>query len=446
MKRLFTILISLLSLLPVHAHEKEAWCGDLIIGPQKLPLVFNLQRGDTPTVTIDSPSQNAFGIPATLLHLTEDSIAVSVPMIGAEFRGRVQQQSMRGVFSQNGYNFPLELTLSTNTTPQTNNRSQTPETPLPYITREVTFTNSADGYLFHATLTLPVGYTSGQKVTGVVLVSGSGVQNRDEELMGHKPFAVISDYLARHGIASLRYDDRGWDKSRQTGALTVQSNTADAAAAVKWLRQCREIGPVGIIGHSEGGVIGYALGASTDTDRPDFVISLAGPLIKGDSLLVAHNRAILTAMGVPEITVNQYCMLLPTALSLMGSRNLQPLEGRIENLSPRMEASLIENLYSIAKTDDPWLKSFVDYDPVPALKTITVPTLIFLGRKDVQVPWKENEQAFSAINNPCLHLSIVEEHNHLFQRCTTGLPAEYAGIKETISPDILRAILAFIPQ
>ncbi len=445
MKRLFTILISLLSLLPVHAQEKEAWRGDLIIGSQKLPLVFNLQRGDTPTVTIDSPSQNAFGIPATILHLTEDSIAVSVPMIGAEFQGRVQQQSMRGMFSQSGYNFPLELTLSANA-PQVDNRPQTPETPLPYVAREVTFTNSADDYLFHATLTLPVGYAPGQKVTGVVLVSGSGVQNRDEELMGHKPFAVISDYLARHGIASLRYDDRGWDKSRQAGAITVQSNTADAAAAVKWLRQCREIGSVGIIGHSEGGIIGYALGASTDTDRPDFVISLAGPLIKGDSLLAAQNRAILTAAGVPELTVNQYCTLLPTALSLMGNRNLQPLEDRIENLSPRMEASLIENLYSIAKTDNPWLKSFVDYDPVSALKTITVPTLILLGRKDVQVPWKENEQAFSAINNPCLHLLIVEEHNHLFQRCTTGLPAEYAGIEQTISPEVLDAIVAFILQ
>lgn len=446
MQRFLTFLISLLCLITVHAQEKDTWRGDLILGQQKLPLVLNLQRGDNPSVTLDSPAQNAFGIPATLLHLSGDSIAVSVPMIGAEFRGHVERQIMRGVFSQSGYNFPLELTLSAEVKPQVNNRPQTPVAPFPYNTREVTFTNPKDGYTFHATLTLPAGYKSGERVKGVVLVSGSGVQNRDEELMGHKPFAVIADYLARHGVASLRYDDRGWDKDQHSGTLTVQSNTSDAAAAVMWLRQCDEIGLVGVIGHSEGGMIGYALGASKGAGRPDFVVSMAGPLIKGDSLLVAQNRAILTATGMPELTVNQYCALLPTALSLMGSRNLQPLEDRIEKLSPRMEAPLIENLYSIAKTDDPWLRSFVDYDPTPALKAVSVPTLIFLGKKDVQVPYADNAASFAAINNPNLRLAAGEEHNHLFQRCTTGLPAEYARIEETVSGEILSAIIAFILQ
>lgn len=444
MKRLISLLICMSTLVPAFAQDKEVWSGNLNIGMQKLPIVFNLQRGDHPVITLDSPVQNAFGIPATLQHLSADSIAVSVPLIGAEYKGRISGDVMSGVFRQSGYSFPLELTRGAAAKPQANKRPQTPQPPFPYTTREVTFSNPADGYTFHGTLTLPVHYKPGQKVRGVVLVTGSGIQNRDEELKGHRPFAVIADYLARHGVASLRYDDRGWDKSQKAGPLTVQSNIADASAALDWLANCNEIGEAGILGHSEGGIIGYAIGAGAGNTQPAFVVSLAGPLLKGDSLLVAQNRAILAKSGVDSLTVNQYCSLLPTALELMGSRNMQPLEDRIENLSPRMEASLIENLYSVAKTDNPWLKSFIAYDPTTSLKEITVPTLVCLGTKDVQVPYAENVKALTAINNSNLHLYTGEKHNHLFQRCNTGLPAEYEEIEETMDEEVLNAILTFI--
>lgn len=446
MKRIFLTIIAIFCILTVQAQVKEIWKGELAVGPQKLPLVLNLQRGDTPSVTLDSPAQNAFGIPATLIHLSDDSIAISIPVIGAEFRGSITPEEIRGIFSQSGYNFPLNLIRATENKPQTDSRPQTPKAPFPYTTQEISFINPQDGYTLHGTLTLPTGYKQGEKVKGVVLVTGSGIQNRDEELTGHKPFAVIADYLARHGVASLRYDDRGWDKKQPSGALTLQSNIADASAAVEWLRQRPEISSTGIIGHSEGGIIGYDLAAYGRNGKPDFVVSLAGPLIKGDSLIIVQNRALLSKMGISEITVDQYCSLLPTALELMGSSNLQSLENRIENLSPRMEASLIENLYSIAKTDNSWLKSFISYDPVPALKSIAVPTLILLGKKDLQVPFEVNKNSFNCVNNPDLRLLEIDDCNHLFQHCTTGLPSEYAVIEETISPAVLSAILDFIIQ
>ena len=385
-----------------------AWSGKLDAGVMKLTVVFNLEQAeDYVKITLDSPDQGAKGIPCKKDFLSDDSMAVSVEMINATYRARLKDGKLEGVFTQNGYPFPLVLTKGA---PEIK-RPQQPQPPFPYTTEEVTFKNEIDGATLAGTLTYPVGYTQKNKKKPfvVLLVTGSGQQNRNEELMNHQPFLVIADYLARQGIATLRYDDRatGASVGGEVKNATTKDFMRDAAAGIDFLRMKKIFGKVGVLGHSEGGSIAFMLGAQK---KADFIVSLAGPGVKGDTLLAAQSNRILELSGMPaNVTTEKY-------------RQLQSVQ------------------------QIPWVRWFIDYDPSDDIRKTRCPVFALNGDHDCQVISSLNLQAIKRLL-PSSSKHLIKEYpqlNHLFQHCATGLPAEYGQIEETISPEVLMDIAQWI--
>ena len=387
-----------------------SWSGKLKVGAMSLTLVLHLEEADGYVkASLDSPDQGAKGISAYKEYLSDDSVAVKVESIGATYRAKLKDGKLDGTFSQMGMKIPLVLTKGV---PEVK-RPQEPKQPYPYDTEEVTFKNEADGATLSGTLTWPVGYDKYLKKKPVVLlfVSGSGQQNRDEELMNHKPFLVIADYLARNGIATLRYDDRATGKSvgGDVKNATSEDFARDAAAGIEFLRSKKTFSKVGILGHSEGGTIAFMLGGQ---QKVDFIVSLAGPTVKGDTLLAAQSNRILSLSGMPaNMTVEKYRQ---TATS--------------------------------AKI--PWLDWFNDYDPSDNIRKTRCPVFALNGDRDCQVISSLCLPALKVLL-PSSKKHLIKEYpelNHLFQHCTTGLPDEYGQIEETISPEVLSDIAGWIKQ
>ena len=387
-----------------------SWSGKLKVGAMSLTLVLHLEQADGYVkASLDSPDQGAKGISAYKEYLSDDSVAVKVESIGATYRAKLKDGKLDGTFSQMGMKIPLVLTKGV---PEVK-RPQEPKAPYPYETEEVTFKNEADGATLAGTLTWPVGYDKNTKKKPMVLlfVSGSGQQNRDEELMNHKPFLVIADYLARNGIATLRYDDRANGKSSggDVKNATSEDFARDAAAGIEFLRSKKAFSKVGILGHSEGGTIAFILGGQK---KVDFIVSLAGPTVKGDTLLAAQSNRLLSLSGMhANMTVEKYRQ---TATS--------------------------------AKI--PWLDWFNDYDPSDNIRKTRCPVFALNGDRDCQVISSLCLPALKVLL-PSSKKHLIKEYpelNHLFQHCTTGLPDEYGQIEETISPEVLSDIAGWIKQ
>ena len=398
-----------------------SWTGKLDLGVAKLTLVFHLKQADGRVkVTMDSPDQSAMGIPCTKDFLSYDSLAVSVKSINASYSGRLKDGKIVGTFKQIGMSFPLVLAKGT----EELRRPQNPQPPFPYETEEVTFRNERDSATLAGTLTWPVGYNPKSKKKPVValFITGSGQENRDEEIFDHKPFLVIADYLARHGIATLRYDDRatGASKGGDVRNATSEDFARDAAAGLAYLRSRKAFAKVGIIGHSEGGLIGFMLGAQGKErtrdvgnivrGHPDFLVSLAGPGVKGDTLAASQsNRVMELYGGTGTMTVDS-----------------------IRNL-PKMQ-------------NIPWYKWFIDYDPATDIAATRCPVFALNGDHDWQVISSLNLTAIERLL-PKSKKNVTKEYpglNHLFQHCTTGLMNEYRQIEETIAPEVLSDIAEWI--
>ena len=385
-----------------------SWTGKLDLGVAKLTLVFHLKQADGHVnVTMDSPDQSANGIPCKTDFLSYDSLAVSVKSINASYSGRLKDGKIVGTFMQNGMSLPLVLTKGT----EELKRPQNPQPPFPYETEEVTFRNELDSATLAGTLMWPVGYNpkSKQKPLVVLFVTGSGQENRDEEIFDHKPFLVIADYLARQGIASLRYDDRatGASKGGDVRNATSEDFARDAAAGLEYLRSRKAFSKVGIIGHSEGGLIGFLLGAQGKTD---FLVSLAGPGVKGDTLTASQRNRMYELYG--------------------GNGN--------------MTVDAVRQLPEIQKV--PWYKWFIDYDPSADIAATRCPVFALNGDRDWQVISSLNLTAIERLL-PKSKKNLIKEYpglNHLFQHCTTGLVNEYRQIEETISPEVLSDIAEWI--
>ena len=293
-----TLVLALLLMVTTAQAQRGSWKGELDVQGIKLPLVFHFtDKG----CTMDSPAQNVRGIPTQTV-AKGDSVTVEIAMIGARFEGVNKGTEIVGTFTQQGIAFPLTLTLGEVTL----NRLQTPKPPFDYLTEEVSFTNGS--FTLRGTLTKPRGCSRQTPV--VLMVSGSGQQNRDEELFGHKPFAVLADALARQGIASLRYDDRGWgDASVRFYEFTTADFYADALSGLALLR--KQFDRVGMLGHSEGGTIALMAAAEGKTD---FIVTLAAMAVSGKETMIAQNRSVLAAAGTtPEMT-EAYCMAIGCAL------------------------------------------------------------------------------------------------------------------------------------
>ena len=427
MKPLRTFTSIVLTMLAFTANAQEgAWNGELDVMGSKLPLVFNFSPNGC---TMDSPSQNAKGIPAEKTVTDDGTIKVTVGMIGATFEGKMADGEIKGTFTQNGY--PLPLTLKAGKLAV--KRPQTPVPPFPYKEESVSFTNA--GYTFNGTLTLPENYTKDTPV--VLMVTGSGQQNRDEELFEHKPFAVIADALARQGIASLRYDDRGWgDKSVNFANFTTDDFRRDAAATLPLLR--KRFNKVGILGHSEGGTIAMMLAAE---GKVDFIVSLAGMAISGKETLVMQNRQAMSSIGLPKEMVDTYCNSISKALDEIASGK----KASEINIDDTPEALKPITIKALQQADTPYIRHFLTIDVSKQLSKIKCPVLALNGTKDTQVDCAANTTLLEkGLINSKHTIKKIEGVNHLFQHCTTGNVVEYQQIEETIASEVLEIIYSWI--
>ena len=427
MKALRTLTSVVFAMMAFAANAQEGtWNGELNVMGNKVPLVFNFS---TNGCTIDSPSQGVNGIQAEKTVKDDGTISVKVGMIGATFEGKMTDGEIKGPYVQNG--FPLPLTLKPGKLVV--KRPQTPVPPFPYKEESVSFTNAQ--YTFHGTLTLPENYSMNTPV--VLMVTGSGQQDRDEELFSHKPFAVIADALARQGIASLRYDDRGWgDKSVNFADFTTDDFRQDAAAAIPLLR--KRFNKVGILGHSEGGTIAMMLAAE---GKADFIVSLAGMAISGKETLIMQNRQAMSAIGLPKETVDSYCNSISKALDEIASGK-KASEINIDDVPVALKPVTIK---ALQQADTPYIRHFLTVDAGKLLPEIKCPVLALNGTKDTQVDCDANTTRIEKGLANCKHsIKKIDGVNHLFQHCNTGIVTEYQQIEETISPEVLQEVAKWI--
>lgn len=418
MKRVYSLVAILFAFtFTSFAQRVENWSGELDAGIQKLPITLNLQIGNDTVAEMGSPAQTDKMFKANKVVLRNDSLMFSVKLGLSKvvFKGKyLGEDSVCGTFKQNGAELPLCLKRGENK--MVVNRPQTPK-DIDYVCEELSFRVKDVDYEFKGSLTYP---KKGKNFPCVILVSGSGLQDRNEEIMQHKPFEVIADYLTRNGIAVFRYDDRGWgaqDMELVNG--TTLDFADDAEAAFQLLKSHKKIDPkrIGFAGHSEGGVIAPIV-ASRNKDVA-FVIMLAGTGVDGESVLIEQNRAILGKMGASE----------------------EEIQTQINSLKNRENNPALQVL---------WFKCFLDLDPRDYLSKLSIPVLALNGDKDVQVIASQNlpeiERALEKAGNKNYKTILLPNMNHLFQECETGLPDEYFSIEQTISPKVLEIMKDFIKE
>ncbi len=429
MKTMILSTVLLLSTVMLTHAQSGTWSGKLDVQGSKMSIVFHLDE-DAPTM--DSPDQGAKGIPIQITRGEFGNITIKIPSIGALYEGQWMGKQIMGSFKQWGASLPLTLTPGA----EKLNRPQTPVPPLPYSTEEVSFVNG-DAVL-RGTLVLPEGCT--RKTPVLIMVTGSGFQNRDEEIFEHKPFAVIADALARAGIATLRYDDRGFGES--TGdviSCTTEDLKNDALAGIGLLRE--RFDKVGVIGHSEGGTIALMLAAE---QKADFVVSLAGMVVSGRETLLWQNRIALTEAGFPTNTIDLYCKALDEVFDACIGGTPMPSATKYD-----LPAALAQNLAAVMmQLQTAYLKYFVALDVRPSLASITCPVLALNGTRDMQVEPVSNLSALRSglPTHPSIKIESVEGVNHLFQHCQTGTTDEYRDIEETFAPEVLEKLVEWLPN
>ena len=442
MKHTISILLALLLSTITYAQFTGEWQGKLSMGQTELTLVFKFKQQDSIVIgTLDVPQQGAKDLPIDKIYVSDNNISLSISAIGFNYDGKLDESNstIEGSMSQNGYSFPLVLKPNIKV-----NRPQTPKSPFPYLQEEVVFYNSADGNKFAGTLVKPLLMNENTPVA--ILISGSGQQNRDEELMEHKPFWVIADHLARNGIATLRYDDRGvgGSEGKNLTSATTATFKNDALSAIEFLK-AKGLKNIGVIGHSEGGLIAFMLGAeSTDLK---FIISLAGTAVSGDQILIEQNRLLLEKSDVPTDIINSYCDLLKEIYNIKRNATTFDKETTITELKAKyshLPAQLTNNIAALLQPQ-PWIDFFITYDPTNDLKNIKCRTLALNGENDLQVIASQNIETIKQhIPSNLLTTKTYPALNHLFQHSTTGMPNEYYQIEETISPEVLSDITQWI--
>ena len=439
-----------------------SWLGKLDVAGTQLRIVFNISQdeGKQLSATMDSPDQGAKGIGMGEVILSGDSLTIEAPVIMGQYKGVVTSDStIEGEWSQRGLTFKLDLKKQA--TELVLNRPQEPHPPYPYREEEVTFFNKAGQFSLGGTLTLPEGEGP---YRAIVLVTGSGSQDRDETLFGHKPFKVIADYMTRRGIAVLRYDDRGVGSSGGSAmGSTTADNATDAEAAFDYLSQRPETDPrkMGILGHSEGGMIAMMLAA--ENQDVDFIISLAGPGVDGKTIILDQSEYISRLSGVPDEVIKSNRIVMTRIYDLMASDESYGVwkdevieytntyygnEGT-QQYTPEVIENIQQNLLAvIPESAYPWMRYFVMFDPSTILGRIHCPVLALNGDKDCEVMAQKNIDAIReklvSSGNQDVTAMVIPGLNHLFQPCETGLPAEYGIIETTFDPKTLEMISQWI--
>ena len=461
--RIFSILlIILLSSISLVAQDITGqWNGVLKVQGAQLRVVFNVTKTDDGALksTMDSPDQGAQGIPTTTTSFENSTLKITLTSAGIEYIGTIGDDNVIvGTFKQSGHSFPMNLTKDIIEKDKIV-RPQEPIKPYPYHSEDITFENKKAGIRLAGTLTLP---NKDGIFPVVILISGSGPQNRDEELLGHKPFLVISDFLTRNGIAVLRYDDRGTAQSKgDFKSATSTDFAADVESAIEYLKTRKEIDKkqIGLIGHSEGGLIAPMV-ANKSKDVA-FIVLLAGTGLPGDQILLSQQKLIGKSSGISDELLQENELVNRKVFDMIKESNsLEQLNVDLTNLLNQFLAdnSKIEMPEGMSKDEfvklqisqvtNPWMLYFIKYDPSPALEKVKCPVLALGGEKDLQVSSKENleaiKNALTKGENKNVTIKELANLNHLFQESNTGSPNEYATIEQTFSPIALNEILRWI--
>lgn len=446
------------------AAPDEHWKGAVNLPGTELPFMIHFAKdeagADTWTATLDIPMQGVTG--AKMVSVINDGkeIAFTFAQVGAVFKATINDdgQIATGTLRQSGQTFPLTLTRLTDeeAAAAVPKRPQTPQPPFPYEVREVTYKNEVDGITIAGTLTLPDG---DGPFPAVVMITGSGAQDRDEAIMGHQPFWVIADHLSRHGVAVLRSDDRGiGGTGGNIGTSTSENFALDALAGVTFLKGIDRINPahIGVMGHSEGGIVGPI--AAVRSNDVAFVIMLAGTGLPGNEILTLQSRLMMEATGA--FTDEQLDEMTAKHRALMEAIiNDKPQEEKIEAMMALIQAQGAQGddarlrqaaAQQLVGLHSPWFKYFLTYDPRPTLRRVTCPVLALNGSIDLQVPADEDlaeiRKALTEAGNKDFTVTKLEGLNHLFQHATTGSVSEYATIEETFSPEALDLITGWINE
>ena len=428
------------------------WNGLLEVPGVKLRLVFHVEEKDGAFwATMDSPDQGAFGISTSAVTFSPPLLRIQIAALLLEFSGTVNDkgEEIEGVFKQGGASFPLKLQRRAIEAPAPPKRPQEPELPLPYYTEEVSFENREAGVVLAGTLALP--RKEGQFPVAI-LVSGSGPQN------GHKPFLVLSDFLVRQGFGVLRYDDRGVGKSTgDFSAATSADFASDALAAITFLKSRKEALPerIGLIGHSEGGMIAPMVAVRAGKDLA-FIVSLAGTGVSGEALLLRQQELIGRASGMSEgelkkgRSFNEKAYQLVRAGISRDSLEKALYESFIELLPPGLPKDQQELAFSqtIAPLFAPWFEFFIAFDPAMVWEKVKCPVLALNGEKDLQVDPVQNlpviQAALKKGKNRDVTVRVFPDLNHLFQHAESGSVAEYEKIEETFAPEVMQVIAEWL--
>jgi pimeloyl-ACP methyl ester carboxylesterase len=444
---------------PVPKELEGFWEGKLrLTAGIELRLVLRVEKGKDGTLkaALASPDQGANNIPISMIELKGDALTFESKGIGAKYSGKKTKEGtgFDGQFTQGGLKLPLVLkkTDKVSVAP----RPQTPKPPFPYRSEEVTYENKAGGVKLAGTLTLPPGRGP---FPAVIMITGSGAQDRDETIFAHRPFFVIADSLTRRGIAVLRVDDRGVGGSTGSGSDSTSEDFAgDALAGVAFLKGRNDIDParIGLAGHSEGGIIA-PMAASRSKDVA-FIVLMAGTGLPGIDILKAQAELISRVEGASEAELKYSRDAQQRAIDIFlrekdekvaRTKLVAAMKEILAALPEAEKKALAESGGEVSEAmidqfNNAWFRSFLAFDPRPTLQKVRCPVLAINGEKDLQVPSKENlaeiEKALKAGGNRDVKTVEFAGVNHLFQPCKTGSPSEYAKIETTIAPEVLKAI------
>ncbi|MFL9843004.1 alpha/beta hydrolase family protein [Flavobacterium rhizosphaerae] len=461
MKKLITLCAFFITALLTAQDINGTWYGLLSFPGGDLHINIHLtQNGENYTATMDIPEQGAENIPLNDVAFENNTLVFALKQAQITYKGTYENNGFTGTFKQGSTELPLNFSRQ-EVTVVAPKRPQEPKSPYPYYEENVTFKNDKAGITLAGTLTLP---KKEGNFPAVILISGSGAQDRNSELLDHKPFLVLADYLTRNGIAVLRYDDRGTAESTGDFATaTSQDFATDAAAAYMYLKTRKEVNPkkIGLMGHSEGGLIAPLV--ASENAGVAFVVMLAGPAIAGDEILMLQNYMIGKADNMPEEELTKLGKTNRKIYDLVKQENDIPTlktklkavydtESKALFISKGIPASRVDE-YIDAQVDglaSPWYINFIKYNPAPALEKVKCPILALYGEKDLQVAPTANIEALKRIveksGNKKVTIKELPGLNHLFQTTETGAPAEYRQIEETFSPTALNEISTWIKQ
>lgn len=440
-----------------------SWIGKLKLpNGIQLTIVFNLQKSNEEySATLDSPDQGAKGIPCGKVRIENDSINIDVPAIVGNYAGKIiyDEKKIIGFWNQAGSSFELNLEYTKEVVAP--KRPQEPKPPFPYIVEDVKFKNEKDNITLAGTFTYP---DKNKKYPAVVLITGSGAQNRDEEIFNHKPFLVIADHLTKNGFAVLRFDDRGYGQSEGNHSLATTMDFAeDVRAAVNYLKTRNEVdkNKIGLIGHSEGGMIAPIVASSSDDIA--FIILMAAPGVPGDSLLYLQTELIYKAEGQSEEKIQQVLNGLREVYTIIKSDEdetslKEKLKIKFQELFNQLSEEEKKQFgnpetymeMEIRMVMSPWFRYFLKFNPKEYLEKVKCPVLALNGEKDLQVPPKENlpaiEDALKRGGNKKYLIKELPGLNHLFQTSQYGTIGEYGVIEETISPSVLEIMVNWMKE